>query len=410
MNVMNDIVKIVDSCVDEKRKNIFQSMSDSTYAEDLQAIKQDAAAEVLKDIFYNDGYVSSQQNIFKSFVGAKKLSLKDEIITSPQFKELFPRTVTKIILESVEPNLTLSTLLTQMKWDGMSARVPTISTFGGDLDVPEGAQPQSFTVSTGGYQNVNVGKSGIMVEITEETIKYSNYALVTYLIEQAGVALARHKERKTANMIDSNAKTISGLTLSGVNKDGTQNQTLTFDDLLTVFMELVAVGGIADTIIMNPLAYPVIMQNPSLRSLFTLSQGSSGSQYGFEYGNVVRTTEEALAWYKQRAKHGVKGLTFPSGIFGKGLSIVLSEFVPIDKANKTTTIYVADSTQVGFLVTEQEPVTQEFTDPLKDIKQLKIIEKYGIVPKSEGKYMIKIPNIKLEKGYDPSMVFRTKAV
>jgi len=108
-----------------------------------------------------------------------------------------------------------------MKWDGMSARVPTISTFGGDLDVPEGAQPQSFTVSTGGYQNVNVGKSGIMVEITEETIKYSNYALVTYLIEQAGVALARHKERKTANMIDSNAKTISGLTLSGVNKDGT---------------------------------------------------------------------------------------------------------------------------------------------------------------------------------------------
>jgi len=47
---------------------------------------------------------------------------------------------------------------------------------------------------------------------------------------------------------------------------------------------------------------------------------------------------------------------------------------------------------------------------LKDIKQLKIIEKYGIVPKSEGKYMIKIPNIKLEKGYDPSMVFRTKAV
>jgi len=83
---------------------------------------------------------------------------------------------------------------------------------------------------------------------------------------------------------------------------------------------------------------------------------------------------------------------------------------PIDKTNKTTTVYVADSTQIGFLVTEQEPVTEQFSDPLKDIKQFKIIEKYGIVPKSEGKYMLKIPGVKLEKGYDPSMVFRTKTV
>lgn len=410
MNVMNDIMKVVETCVDEKKKNIFQSISDQTYAEDIEAIKKDAAAEVLKTIFYNEGYVSDEQYTFKNLVGARKLSLADEIITSPQFKELFPRTVTKIILESVEPNLTLSSLLTNMKWDGMSARVPTVSTFGGDLDVPEGAQPQSFTVSTGGYKQVTVGKSGIMVEITDETIKYSNYALVTYLIEQAGIALARHKERKTADMIDKYSHTIPGFTLSGVNKDGTQNSTLTFDDLLAAFMELIAIGGIADTIIMNPLAFTAIMQNPSLKSLFLLSQGNSGSQYGFEYGNFARTTEESLAWYKQRSKHGVKGLNFPSGIFGKGFSIILSEFVPIDKTNKTTTVYVADSTQIGFLVTEQEPVTEQFSDPLKDIKQFKIIEKYGIVPKSEGKYMLKIPGVKLEKGYDPSMVFRTKAV
>jgi len=101
----------------------------------------------------------------------------------------------------------------------------------------------------------------------------------------------------------------------------------------------------------------------------------------------------------------ISGVNFPSGVFGKGLSIVLSPFMPFTPASGSspaeTDIIVADSSMLGYLVVDQLPTTDEFTDPIRDIRKFKIIERYAIVPKAKGAGIVKLKGVKVVKTFDP---------
>jgi hypothetical protein len=365
-----------------------------------------AASEVVYNLFVNNGYFSNEDSQLSNIKPSRKIHI-DEVITSPQFNKIFPRVVNKIIMETVEPNLSLTPLMEKINFEGISARIPAVSSYGGNLDVPEGDKPQSFNVALGGFKTVALGKSGIMVELTDETIKYSDYSLIQYIIRQAGTALKRWKENKVANMLkDLPAdQIVSGG--SGLEDDGTTvNNSLTFDDILDAAMKIIAKGGMPDTIIMHPLAYPIFLKNPTLRTMFLATNGSKGDMYPTGTINTTRTTESSLEWVEQRKMSGVSGINFPN--LGFPMKVIFSEFMDYTAATvtepATSTILVADSSQLGFLVTEYEPRVTDFQDPLRDIQQFKLMEKYAVAPKSDKAYIESISNIALVKGYDPEFL------
>jgi hypothetical protein len=97
------------------------------------------------------------------------------------------------------------------------------------------------------------------------------------------------------------------------------------------------------------------------------------------------------------------------------MRVIFSEFLPYspsatirneaDSADvvtdvPTTSVLVADSSQLGFLVTEYEPRVTDFQDPLRDIQQFKLMEKYAVAPKSDRAYIVSVDNVALTKGYD----------
>jgi hypothetical protein len=253
-----------------------------------------------------------------------------------------------------------------------------------------------------------------MVELTEETIRYSDYSLIQYIIRQAGTALKRWKENKIANMLTAELPADQTVHMgSGVDDSGTANASLTFEDILDAAMKIIAKGGMPDTIIMHPLAYPIFLKNPTLRTMFLATNGAKGDMYPTGTINTTRTTEGMLEWVEQRKMSGISGINFPS--FGFPMRVIFSEFLPYspsatirneaDSADvvtdvPTTSVLVADSSQLGFLVTEYEPRVTDFQDPLRDIQQFKLMEKYAVAPKSDRAYIVSVDNVALTKGYD----------
>jgi len=169
------------------------------YEEYKKELQDELAVEMISQLMDNNGYISLLGQAYGA--GSKKVNLKDELITTPQFKELFPKVVTKIVMEAQEPNLVLTSMLEEIKTDAIQAVAPIISGYGGKLDVPEGGEPQSFTVSTGGFKTYTMGKSGILVKFSDEVYESLDYSVLQYVLRQAGSALGRWKELKVADML-----------------------------------------------------------------------------------------------------------------------------------------------------------------------------------------------------------------
>lgn len=147
-----------------------------------ESLEQDKKVKILKSIINNNGYID--RYAANSGNDAKRIELKD-LVTSPEFKVLFPKVITDLALETLEPALVLQQMLETVQFKGKIATIPVFSGFGGNLDIPEGGEPPVFNVKLGAFEQVVIGKSGVMVELTEETIRYSAYDIFNLHIKEA---------------------------------------------------------------------------------------------------------------------------------------------------------------------------------------------------------------------------------
>ena len=408
MNNMLNIHEMAKISVDKAMKDQGLRAFDNMQPQALQEVIDDSAVEILKNIIENNGSVNYISDVYNS---GKKIKFKDELMTSVNFVNLIPKVITKIVVEAAEPVLVLADLFDEIRADGISLVAPVVSGFGQDLDIPEGAEPPSFTVSTGGVKLGTMGKSGITIKLTDEAYEALDHSIFKYVLRQAGLALARHKEYKAYKVIDHFA-TLYDTGGTGVNTSGTENDSLTFDDILGAATQIYAAGGIPDTIIMNVLAAPIFMQNPTLRSMFLATSGNFGDFYGSGVSVNRKVNPSALVSAQGPAYTKV---SFPTNIFGRGLNIILSSAVDYTPASSPTVpaktnVYVADSSMIGFNVVKQRPMTEKWEDPARDIKNFKITERYALIPKyvkeldEKTPYIQKIADVAIVKGFDPDFI------
>ncbi len=322
-----------------------------------------------------------------------------------------PRVISQIVRESVEPTIALTPLLQRINYSaGTSITFPAIGNAFVASDIPEGGEYPEATMEFAGQVTATIGKSGIAVKMTEEMIRYSMFDVMSMHLRGAGRALARHKEQKVADMITANAQVefdnTGGTNTTGRALDGTLNGTLSVEDLFRMYASMVDDGFVPNALIMHPYGWLSFAMNPALRQLgfstnntmFHPASGDIASAEAWRVGGLNQETKFANPQNVATTMAPVPaGLPVP-------LRIIVSPFVPYTAASggtpALTDIFMVDTNELGVLVVDEDVVTDEFSDPARDIKKVKLRERYAIENINNGLGIRVARDIAIDASYE----------
>lgn len=359
----------------------------------------------------------------------ERVKIQDALAV-PNAPMMFPKVIQNIVREAVEPLLIGTSLLTRINYQ--YGQTITFGATGGLVaaDIGEGQEYPEQTLNTAaGTVQASIGKSGLAIKITEEMLRYSQFDVIGMHLRAAGRALARHKEVKIFNLFRSQGVTafdnltpavsLKGVT-TGRNRLGTANGSLTMDDLFDMWALVVMQGFMPNTLVMHPLTWTMFVKDATMREFVlqngggnffatwtgnpqggwpswkAASNGGMGPSYGQNHvpdGSPSGLTATPTADQSQ-IQTGAPVLPSFAG-FMSGLSIVVTPYIPYNAAKRLTDIYLLDRNETGFLIVDEDPVTQEFDDPRVDIKKIKVRERYALAMNNEGHAIAVARNVKV---------------
>lgn len=348
-----------------------------------------------------------------------RLKINDAIST-PNAPLMFKRVITEVVQEAMEPNLIGTRLLGRIDYDGYGLKILSGVAHGamsGELDLAEGQEYPEIGMTMGGNTvTANIGKSGIAVKVTEEMLKYSQWDVIGMHLRAAGKALARHKEKKIFDMLNTMGVVVFDNTTpanseigrtSGRDLTGAGNGSMTYDDLYDMYISMQSRGFTPNVVLIHPLAYGMWVKDPTLRA-FTLEKGG-GALFNTFAGSIIPNVPDGWkqvgkyqgpTWAdptnKEREGTQMSHPTFPIGFPFGGLTIIPTWHVPFDATAKTCTVMMLDTSELGAVVVAEDPTTEEWDDPARDIKKIKIRERYALVLFNEGLGISLAKNVSLE--------------
>lgn len=395
-----------------------------------QAHSLNRSTKKIYDIFMNDGFEDPQTRNFclqkgeadykQHRITLNNMIEKMEDAQHTSNKSLFlPKVITKIVRDAIEPETVLEPLFRKMRYNGETINFPA---FGGMVAADIGAAEEypEQKLEAAGQISINIGKSGLAVMMTDEMIRYSQYDLMRISIEHAAKALIRHKEVKCANHLSDNSTAIFnnqgrfGLdgapvagtySTSGRGSDGATNGTFTINDLFIMYAESVKRGFVPNTLVMNPMGWLIFAMSPELRAFGFNNNGQMFQALSGQVGRARQWEKGPNVW-ASTGNNELLGSTYAEvpNMFPSTLNIVVSPFVYHAQDGSTdefkTHIHMADRAEIGLIVVDEEPVTEEWSDPRRDIKKTKIRERYGIGSLHNNEAIISAKNIIIKKGYD----------
>jgi uncharacterized protein YciU (UPF0263 family) len=168
---------------------------------------------------------------------------------------------------------------------------------------------------------------------------------------------------------------------TGLDEMGNFNDTLAIEDFFDIVVALMNNEYTPTDVLIHPLTWSVFVKN-GLIDIF--DQGFFGNDIDFSIDKNAA-----------------------NGRVPMGLNIMVSPFIPFDKVNKKFDMYVVDRNNVGVIVQKDQMSTDQFTDPYRDILNLKFRERYGIGILDEGRAVATAKNIALDVTYEKPDLTRT---
>ena len=148
------------------------------------------------------------------------------------------------------------------------------------------------------------------------------------------------------------------------------------EDLIDTVITLMANGMVPSDMLMHPLCWSVFAKNEYVSALAMPALGATGN-------NSVTINPNAVG-----------------GRIPFAMTIQFSPFIPFDRVNKKFDMYVVDKNNIGVLLVKDDISTEEFDEPMRDIKTFKAMERYGCGILAEGKAIAVAKNISFAKSYD----------
>ncbi len=375
-------------------------------------------------IWENSGRIPGSDN------PKERLPISDAI-SVPNAPMLFPKVISNIVKEAAEPLLVGTSLLTRINYSyGQTITFPAVGAIDA-ADLAEGQEyPERSLESGGGTVVASIGKVGVAVKFTEEMLRYSQYDVMAMHLRAAGRALARHKEKKIFNYIRGMGTTvfdnltptssINGVT-HGRNLQGQPNGSVVVDDVFDCYAQIIAQGFMPNTLLMHPLSWVMWVKDPVLRA-FALANGG-GTFFATWTGNPAgRAPWDNMGGLGQGTGQNIipgtnpDGSTGPSGLAASPLLnypqtinsapvlpsyaqspmlIIVSPFVFYDERHRITDIYMFDRSELGALIVDEEIQTEEFNDPARDLRKIKMRERYAIGIFSDGQAIGVMRNVRV---------------
>ena len=386
-------------------------------------IKDFATEEGVRWIWDNNGKVGPGKG--------DAVTLTDAL-SVPNAPLLFPKVISNIVREAVEPLLVATSLLQRINYSyGQTITFPAVGALAA-ADIAEGQEYPERTLQMGGATvTATIGKSGIAVKVTDEMVRYSQFDVIGLHLRAAGRALARHKEVKVFNYIRSMGvsvfdnlnptQSLFGVT-TGRSLDGSANGSVTMDDVFDSFAQIITQGYMPNTLLMHPLTWTMFVKDPQLRAFVQANGGGTffatwtgnpaglapwgaASQGGLGYAPGQMPVPGQTATGAASPQTGVQPsplLQYPQFInsapvlpnyMNVPFKIIVSPFVPFDPRRKLTDIYMFDSNELGVLVVDEDLTTEEFDDPRVDIRKIKLRERYAIGILNEGQAIACLRNV-----------------
>ena len=337
----------------------------------------------------------NDQKVFKAFgdvLDGKNVpgfNFKD-FLASPSAKVLIPRVIIGTMRKAADPIYLASKFYKKIRLkNGQAVMFPSIGVMRAH-DVAEGAEIPQETVDWQLHKNslIHVGKSGVRIQYSDELQSDLEFDLISVLLQEAGRAMARHKEQKAFDewlrhgwtVFDNSLRTkIPEAGTTGLDFEGNLNDTMSIDDLLDLIIAIYNNEYTPTDLIMHPLVWTCFARN-----------GLTGS---------------LTAPFDRETKREMPNAQFklgPESIQGRlpfSFNVNLSPFAPIDRAAKTFDMFCVDANNVGVQIVKDELKTEEFRDPSRDLNNVKVIERYGFGTYNEGRAICSAKNISMARSY-----------
>ncbi len=310
-----------------------------------------------------------------------KVTIREAFMT-PDAPILFPKVLSNVLREAAEPEYVISALYDVVRTDGKLVEFPAVNSIQA-AHIPEGQEYPEQKLAFAKQVEGKVTKKGVKVAFTDEVINDSQWDIVGLHVRAAGRAMARLKEQIAVDRFKEAATIVFDNTDSGVpdttgrDINGAANGTFSWDDLVTMAAAMHANGHAPTDLIMNHIAWP----------MFAKAHGVQG------FGMLTKSglSSEAAA-YSQ---------TSPLGI-----NVLLSRFVKLDATTSPakTDIYLIDRNEIGANLVREDLSTEEFDDPTRDIRALKLRERYDLVVYGEGEGIQAAIDVKVAPSYEVTVV------
>nr|DAV25090.1 MAG TPA: major capsid protein [Caudoviricetes sp.] len=343
-----------------------------------------------------------------------------ESLTSTDAIKMIPKIIEGQLREASEPEYLGTRFMHQVNVEGSNNSAVYVIPVVGELiasEVNEGGRYNEDQVEFNTIENsqleVRVKKIGLKVSVTEEAISDSSWDIMGINIRKMGRAMARYKEEWIFNTFSTHGHTIfdneireqipeAGTT--GYDQNGEYNDTLSVEDFIDIVLALMSNGFNPTDVIMHPLVWLVFARNSMIGNGLTF--GALGGQNVHQWGQIQGTP--GFAGLSANGE-GQKYILRPEQVQNRlpmPLTVNFSPFVSFDKINKKFDMYCLDRTEVGVIVQKENLSTENWTDPERDLRNLKCKERYGIGILNSGKAITVAKNIAVAPSYPQAPVIK----
>lgn len=321
----------------------------------------------------NDGFVDADNRI-----------LINEAFASPDAPILFPKVINRTLREAAEPTFLVTPLLDVVRLgQGRSLEFPAVNAIQAE-EIPEGQEYPEQALAFIKQVEGKVSKKGVKVSFTEEVIQDSLWDIVGLHVRAAGRAMARLKEqialkrfRDAASIVFDNDDVDEEHT-TGRDINGAFNDTMTWDDVLDMTAVLVAENHTPTDYILHPLMWSLFARDAHFH--MPAGPGAAG------------------AW---NLGPGVQAVNSTAPM---GLNVIVSPFVSFtgktDDDPAKSDVFLIDRNEIGILLVKDDLSVDDWNDQTRDIRSLKMKERYDIVALGDGEGIAVAKNVSLARNYE----------
>ena len=348
-----------------------------------------------------------------------RVSVK-ETIMSTDTVTLIPRVIEGQLREAAEPEYLATRFMNVINVEGGNGSTVYVVPIVGEVTAKEVAEDGryqedsvEFTTLENAQLEVRVKKIGLKIRITEEAISDSSWDVLGINIRKMGTAMARYKEEWCFNSFSDHGTVIFDNDLreqmpeagtTGRAQDGSFNDTMTIEDFLDLVLAMMANDMNPTDIIMHPLAWVIFARNSMIGN--GLTYGAFGAQQVHPWG----ATQGTPGFAGLQADAGPQKLIMsPDQVQGRlpvPIAVSFSPFVRFDKRQKKFDMYCLDRSSVGVIIQKEALSTDNWSDPERDTRMLKVKERYGVGILNNGRGITVARNIAVAPTYPVPPVVR----